>query len=71
MYLAQIPAMICACRPRMSRSAALTSACRPDIRSTHPRHGQLAADGRTQLDLAAALDQLAAVYWRAGFPARR
>ena len=28
-------------------------------------------DGRTQLDLAAALDQLAAVYWRAGFPARR
>jgi hypothetical protein len=28
-------------------------------------------DGRTQLDLAAALDQLTAVYWRAGFPARR
>jgi hypothetical protein len=25
----------------------------------------------TQPDLAAALDQLAAVYWRAGFPARR
>jgi hypothetical protein len=28
-------------------------------------------DGRTQLDLSAALDQLAAVYWRAGFPAWR
>jgi hypothetical protein len=25
----------------------------------------------SQADLAAALDQLAAVYWRAGFPARR
>ena len=28
-------------------------------------------DGCTQLDLAAALDQLVAVYWQAGFPARR
>jgi hypothetical protein len=30
------------------------------------RYGQLAVDGRTQLDLAAALGQFAAVYWRAG-----
>jgi hypothetical protein len=34
------------------------------------RHGQLAVDGRTQLDLAAALDLLAEAYWRAGFPSR-
>jgi hypothetical protein len=32
------------------------------------RHGQLPVDGRTQLDLASALDVLAAVYGRARDP---
>jgi len=35
------------------------------------QHGPLDVDGRTQLDLAAALDGFAEVCWRAGFPARR